>query len=47
MKAENIKDPCYIAGIGASAGGLDALEKFFQNISALQNIIFEKTKIFF
>ncbi len=33
-------DPLYVVGIGASAGGLDALEKFFQHMPPDSNIAF-------
>lgn len=36
----NSKNSYYVAGIGASAGGLEALEKFFENMPAENGIVF-------
>ena len=44
VQIENLQsieiDPLYVVGIGASAGGLDALEKFFKNMPSPNNIAF-------
>ncbi|MCA9918878.1 MAG: hypothetical protein KC445_13045, partial [Anaerolineales bacterium] len=37
---ENKKKPLYIVGIGASAGGLDSLEKFFRNMPPDRDLAF-------
>lgn len=41
LKTENIKNnPSFYVGIGASAGGLEALEKFFKNMPSNTNLAF-------
>lgn len=39
IRQKNISD-FYVVGIGASAGGLEALEQFFTNMKSVDNIIF-------